>query len=336
MRNIAVIGCGHWGPNHIRVFSFLRDSSVIAVADPDISRRSYIAEQYPNISLHEEYHHILENPDIDAVIVATPTHTHYEIVKTSLQAGKHVLCEKPLCESVQEGEKLVDLAQKQDRVLMVGHIFLFNPGIIKLKELMTSDNLGKVHYLSATRTNLGPIRTDVNVVYDLATHDISIFNFLLDSIPLEVSAVGASFLQKTIQDVAFITLSYPGNIVANIRASWLDPKKVRQLTVVGDKKMATWNDLAKIGPVIIYDKGVIKEPYYDDFGEFQLLAREGDITIPKIKMGEPLQSQNAYFLSCLEKGACPLSDGKIGVDVVKVLSAIAQSLALSGQPVPIQ
>ena len=269
------------------------------------------------------------------MVVSTPTQTHYEIVKAALLSGKHILCEKPLCKSVQEGKELVVLAQTHNRTLMVGHIFLFNPGIIKLKELLEYNNLGKIHYLSATRTNLGPIRNDVNVVYDLAVHDISIFNFLLDQLPFEVSAVGASFLQESIQDVGFISLKYPDNIVANIRVSWLDPKKVRQITIVGDKKMATWDDLAKIGPVIIYDKGIIKEPYYNDFGEFQLLAQEGDVVIPKVKMEEPLQAQNRHFLSCLENGIPPISDGTTGVNIVRILSAITESLTLAGQPVAI-
>ena len=335
MIHIGIIGCGHWGPNHIRIFSFLRESKVIAAADLDTNRLEYVAEQHPEISIHKEYMRLLENPRIDAIVVSTPTHTHYTLVKASLLAGKHVLCEKPLCQNVTEGEELLTLARQADRILMVGHIFLFNPGIIMLKNLIKTEDLGRIYYLSATRTNLGPIRNDVNVVYDLATHDISIFNFLFDSSPLEVSSVGAAFLQETIEDVAFISLTYPQHIMANIRVSWLDPRKVRQITVVGDKKMATWDDLATIGPVIIYDKGVAKEPYYNCFGEFQLLSREGDITIPKIKMEEPLKLQNQYFLSCLKTGKVPISDGVSGVKLVKTLSAINKSLILKGQSVPV-
>lgn len=333
MIKIGVIGCGHWGPNHIRVFSALRDSLVEEVADPDKNRLQYITEQYSHINAHENYKKVLENSDIEAVVISTPTQTHYEVVKNSLKAGKHVLCEKPLCMNVQEGEELIALAKEHEKIFMIGHIFLFNPGIVKLKELLKGNALGKLYYLSATRTNLGPIRQDVNVVYDLATHDISICNFLLDSVPFEVSAVGVCFLQKSLQDVSFISLKYPDNIIANIRVSWLDPKKVRQITIVGDKKMATWDDLAEVGPVMIHDKGILKEPYYQNYGEFQLLAREGDIMIPKVKMEEPLQVQNRYFLSCLKQNTIPISDGRTGVNVVRVLSAITESIDSEGQPV---
>lgn len=335
MVHIGVIGCGHWGPNHIRVFSSLRESNVISVADPDAQRLQYIKEQYPNIETYEDAAGLLNDSRIEAIVVATPTHTHYELVKAALSAGKHVLCEKPLCQSVEEGQELVDLAEQQKCILMVGHIFVFNSGILKLKELIQEKYLGDIYYLSATRTNLGPIRNDVNVAYDLATHDISICNFLLDDSPIAVSAVGASFLQETIHDMAFITLTYPNNVFANIRASWLDPRKVRQMTVVGDQKMVTWDDLAPMGPVTIYDKGVAKEPYYNCFGEFQLLSREGDVTIPKVRMEEPLKTQNQYFLLCLETGKVPISDGHSGVILVKILTAINQSLHSGGQPVHI-
>ena len=333
MIHIGVIGCGHWGPNHIRVFSFLRDSCVISVADPDTQRLQYIHEQYPNIEVHELYTNLLNDSRLDAIVVATPTHTHYELVKAALLAGKHVLCEKPLCQNTAEGEELVALARQQQRTLMVGHIFLFNSGILKLKDLIREQQLGSIYYLAAIRTNLGPIRNDVNVAYDLATHDISIFNFLLDSSPVTVSAVGAPFLQKNIQDVVFITLTYPNGVIANIQSSWLDPRKVRQMTIVGNQRMATWDDLAPIGPVTVYDKGVDKEPYYNCFGEFQLLSREGDVTIPKIRMQEPLKTQNQHFLSCLSSGESPRSDGQSGVTLVKILAAITQSLKSGGQPV---
>jgi predicted dehydrogenase len=336
MIKIGIIGCGHWGPNHIRMFSSLPNSTVAMVADPDRTRLEYISEQYSNISIHKDYKEMVESPNVDAVVISTPTHTHYEIVKDSLLAGKHVLCEKPLCIDVKEAEELVALAKDTRRVLMIGYIFLFNRGIIKLKELLKHNELGNVYYLSAIRTNLGPIRNDVNVVYDLATHDISIFNFLLDSLPLEVSGVGVAFLQESIQDIGFISLKYPNNIIAHIRVSWLDPKKVRHITIVGDKKMATWDDLAEMGPVIVYDKGVIKEPYYSNYGEFQLLTREGDVIIPKVKMEEPLKAQSAYFLSCLKKGDISISNGTYGINVVKVLAAITNSMALGGQPVAVR
>jgi predicted dehydrogenase len=335
MINVGVIGCGQWGPNHIRTFANPPDSQVVAVADLDGNRLKHIARQYPRVATEKHHADLLARGKTDAVVIATPTKTHYQIAKDALQAGKHVLCEKPLCQTAEEGLDLVALARKKGLVLMVGHVFLFNPGVLKLKELLKFNDLGKIYYLASVRTNLGPIRKDVNAVYDLASHDISIFNFLLDSVPMEVSGVGMPFLQKGVEDVAFISLRYPNNVLANIHVSWLDPKKVRQITIVGDRKMAQWDDLATMGPVMVFDKGVVRESYYGDYGEFQLLAREGDAVIPRVKLEEPLRVQARYFLSCVEKGSIELSDGKSGVDVVKTIAAITKSMSTGGRPVEV-
>jgi predicted dehydrogenase len=333
---IGVIGCGHWGPNHIRNFSALPDSDVVAIADINRERLAAIRQQYNGVRAYENYHDLLALPDVDTVVVATPTKTHGPITRDALLAGKHVLCEKPLCSRVKDGEELVRLAEERNLVLMVGHVFLFNEGILKLKEFITSGDLGRLYYVTAKRTNLGPIRQDANSVYDLASHDISILNFLLDAVPLRVSAVGQAFLQERIEDVAFVSLQYPNNTLANIHVSWLDPKKVREITIVGDKKMVTWDDLALVGPVSIYDKRVDNHPYYDDFGEFQLLTREGDVTIPHIHMEEPLKLQSQYFLSCLRTGKVERCNAHEGVDVVRVIEAVTESLANHGQPVDVQ
>jgi len=334
MINIGVIGCGHWGPNHIRNFSNFQNCNVIAVSDIDQNRLNNIKAQYPNIIIEKNYKKLLKNNDINAVVISTPTKTHYSISKQSLELGKHVLCEKPLCLSVKEADKLVEISTRNKLVLLVGHVFLFNNGIQELKKLIDKEELGKIYYLSATRTNLGPIRNDVNAVYDLASHDISIFNYLLGN-PLEVSAVGMSFLRNEIEDVIFITLKYPKKILANIRVSWLDPRKVRQITIVGDKKMVIWDDLSLLGPITIFDKGVIKEPYYRDYGEFQLLTREGDASIPKIKMEEPLKAQARYFLKCIDNGKLDLSDRKFGKDVVKTINCISKSINKNGHPIKV-
>jgi predicted dehydrogenase len=335
MINIGVIGCGHWGPNHIRNFSNFQNSRVVAVSDLDHKRLNKIKTQYPNVIVEKNYKNILKNDNIDAVVISTPTISHFKITNDSLNHGKHVLCEKPLCFTVKEATKLVELSKTKKLILMVGHVFLFNNGIKEVKKLIDKKNLGNIYYISATRTNLGPIRTDVNSVYDLASHDISIFNFLFDSLPIEVSAVGMSCLQKNIEDVSFISLKYPKNIVANIKVSWLDPKKVRQITLVGNKKMVIWDDLSLAGPITIYDKGVIKEPYYRDYGEFQLITREGDAFIPKVKMDEPLNAQSRYFLECIENKKIKISDGKFGLDVVKIIDSINRSIQKNGLPIKI-
>jgi predicted dehydrogenase len=333
---VGVIGCGHWGPNHIRVFSSLAACKVVAIADPDAKRLESVGHLYPHVRLLNDYRELLEQESLNVIVVATPTRTHYKIAKEALEAGKHVLVEKPLCLTAEEGKELVHLARQNGVVLMVGQVFLFHNGILKLKEFLELGEVGKVYYIGSTRTNLGPIRQDVNAVYDLASHDISIFNFLLGSRPIAVSAVGEAFLQKGIEDIAFISLRYPNDVLARIHASWLDPRKVREITIVGDKKMITWDDLATLGTVQVYDKSVIRDTYYDDYGHFQLLAREGDITIPRIQLEEPLKNQARYFLNAIKKGKADVSDGESGLEVVRTVEAIQRSLKLQGAAVTVQ
>ncbi|MBI4854201.1 MAG: Gfo/Idh/MocA family oxidoreductase [Acidobacteria bacterium] len=332
---LGIIGAGHWGPNHVRVFSTTPSVKISMVSDLNVERLNNIGKLYPDIKLVKDYQEILNDKDINAVIIATPTLTHYEITKNALLAGKHVLVEKPLCQSSSQGQELVKLAKEANLVLMVGQVFLFNNGILKLKEYLEFNDLGRIYYIGSTRTNLGPIRQDVNAVYDLASHDIAIFNFLLGSKPFEVSSVGESFLQKDIEDLAFISMRYPNNVLARVHVSWLDPRKVREITIVGDKKMVLWDDLATIGPIQVFDKGVVREPYYDDYGHFHLLAREGDIIIPKVKLEEPLKNQAKYFLNAIKKGRVDVSDGNSGLDVVKVLEAIQQSLKEHGKAIEV-
>ncbi len=330
---MGIIGCGHWGPNHIRNFASLGDSVVSVCCDKNLERLAALKKNYPDLKYSADYSEILKDKDIRAVVIATPTSTHYKIVKECLEHGKDVLCEKPLTQNLAEAEELVELAKSREQILMVGHVFIYNTGIQKLREYIQSDTLGKVYYIHSTRTNLGPIREDANVVWDLASHDISIFDYLLNSHPVEVTAKGAFFLQKEIEDVAFISLTYPGRVLANIHVSWLDPRKVREITIVGNKKMAIWNDLvADSGPIRIYDKGVIWEPYYQDFGEFHLLVQDGDITIPKINLGEPLKNQAKHFINCVANRTKPFSDGQFALNVVRSLDAIQTSLKKGGVP----
>jgi predicted dehydrogenase len=335
----GVIGCGHWGPNHVRAFGSLPGSRVEAVADLDENRLRQIHRLYPTVRCELDYRRLLEDPDIDAVVVATPVGSHYKLVKEALLAGKHVLCEKPLTDSSESGEELVELAREKDLLLMIGHVFLFNPGIVKLKELIDADELGGVQYLSASRTNLGIFQPDVNVAYDLATHDISIFNWLLGSEPELVSATGASFVRPGIEDVAFISMLYPDQVLANIHVSWLDPKKVRQITAVGRSQMVTWDDLQTSSPIAIYDKGANTAQDYGDFGEFLRLSMwDGDIRMPKVSFDEPLKLQDSAFLQAIrsgDRGYVERSSGDFGVKVIRALEAIALSIEMGGAPVEV-
>jgi predicted dehydrogenase len=331
-----VIGCGRWGPHHIRSFNSLPEAKVVAVVDRDPARLASVCDLYAGIGYRTDYHEVLKGDEVDAVVVATPTSTHYEVAREALKADKHILCEKPLCETSEQAIELTELARERGLILMVGHVFLFNPGIVKIKELIDGGDLGKLYYMSAIRTNLGPIRDDVDVAYDLATHDISIFNWLLGSEPQSVSATGGSFIQPCIEDAVFISLKYPGNVIASIQVSWLNPKKVRQMTIVGSKKMVTWDDLELNTPVAIYDRGANAKNGHGDYGEFLRISMwDGDVILPKVRLSEPLKAQNRCFLDAIDRGRLELSDGQFAVGVIRALAAIRESLKREGSSVQV-
>ncbi len=338
MVNVGIIGCGHWGPNHIRIFSSLANSRAVMCADVSDERLQSVKVLYPAIQTTKDYQQILNNKEVHAVCIAVPTNFHFEIAKAALEAGKHVLCEKPLALTPQECEHLAETASRVGKILMVGHVFVFNPGILALKKYMESGEMGEVHYAHSERTNLGPFRYDVNALWDLAPHDIAIFNYLFGKSPISVSARGQKCLGTNLEDLAFATLEYPGNILVNVHVSWLDPKKVRQITIVGDKKMVSWDDLDNLGPIRLYDKHVERtSTYYQTYGEFQLLSREGSITIPKVSFAEPLKAQNQYFVDCVMNNRNPdLADAGKGYDVVKTLCAIQESINKRGVPVSVE
>ncbi|MBS0656740.1 MAG: Gfo/Idh/MocA family oxidoreductase [Verrucomicrobia bacterium] len=324
---LGVIGCGHWGPNHIRVFSQLRDCEVAAISDLSERRLAEVGEMFPQVRRYRDHRELLADPALTAVVIVTPTKSHYAIVREALEAGKHVLCEKPLCTAAEEGRELVELARARGLTLMVGHIFLFNAGLLKVKELVEAGEVGAIRSLTAVRTNLGPVRSDVNAAWDLASHDIAIFNWLLDAEPLEVQAMGAAFIQPGVEDVVNISLKYPGGVLASIQCSWLDPKKVRQVTLVGSRRMITWDDLALSNPVAVFEKSVETKLEVSDYGEFLRLSMlDGDVRLPKVPTGEPLKAQDAEFLRAIREQRAPRSDGRFAVGVVHALQRIEQCL----------
>lgn len=327
---IGLIGYGHWGPNHARIFNGQPDSRVVAIADRDEGRLQAAQDLIPFVSTMRDHRALLDHPEVDAVVIATPLMTHYSLVKEALQADKDILVEKPICYTAREAQDLCDLAEQADRVLMCGHIFLFNAGIVRLREYIQDGTLGQVYYLAATRTNLGPLRTDANALYDLGSHDISIFHYLLGSRPIEGAAWGDCFLQHETEDVVFACLEYPGRILCHVQASWLNPRKERTLIVVGDKKMAVWDDMQPLESIRLYDKGLMRQPYYDSFGQFQLVLRDADILIPKLSAVEPLKAQDLHFLECVRERKQPLSDGAFARDVVMALEVLQRSLHRGG------
>ncbi|UCE60881.1 MAG: Gfo/Idh/MocA family oxidoreductase [Phycisphaerales bacterium] len=333
---LGIIGCGHWGPNHIRVFSEHDRSCVVACADTNQSRIDTIRKRFPRVRTTTNYHDLLDDCGIDAVVIATPTDTHAGIVTDALNAGKHVLCEKPLCLRSNESRELVRLAEATNRILMVGHVFLFNNGIIKLRELITSGEIGRIQYFDATRTNLGPVRGDVNALYDLGTHDITIFNYLMGAQPVEVSALGRCISQETIEDVCFTTLKYPDGTLGHIHVSWMNPRKIRTMTVIGEHKMAHWDDIDPSDTLRLYDKGLDEPPYYDSFGEFHYLLRNADVHLPTIKPAEPLVNQADAFIRWVQTGIPTGPDAREGYNIAKILEAASRSMANGGAMCPVE
>lgn len=323
---LAVIGLGHWGPNYLRTLPQISGARVVWAVDPDPDRRRRLAPLYPDVKFRADHHEALSDPTVSAVVIASPSSTHYRLAGSALNAGKDVLCEKPLALSSDHCRKLIALAQKKKRVLMVAHIFMFNPGVLAVKDYVKSGQMGKLYYLTAQRTNLGPIRDDVNVVLDLATHDVSIFNFILESRPRKVVVAGGAFLKPSREDFVFISLYYPQGVVGHIHASWITPMKQREILAVGSHRMIIWNDIDPLAPVKVYDSGPRQEPFYADYGAFQRMARASDIHLPSISPEEPLLIQNRHFLECVATRKRPLSDGHNALAVLQTLEQIQAAL----------
>lgn len=325
---IGLVGFGYWGPNLARNFHQLPEAWLVACADTDRARLDEAARLYPLQQTSTDYTDLIQNPTLDALVIATPARTHYALVRRALEAGKHVLVEKPLTTSSAEAEALIETARQHDRILMVGHTFEFNPAVWKIKELLQAHALGDLYYIYSTRVNLGRVQTDVNALWSIAPHDISILLYLLDAMPVTVSAHGATYLSAGVQDVVFCLLTFPNNINAHVHASWLDPGKTRQMTLVGSDKMIIYDDVDPEAKLKIYDKGVYRRG--DAFGEFQLRVHSGDIFLPRLDLTEPLRYECAHFIESVRAHTPPRTDGASGLRVVRVLEAAQESLAQEG------
>ena len=331
---VGVIGCGQWGQNYLRVFSELENAELVAACDMRPEIRQRVTARYPAVRVVGSVDELLSDATIQAVVVATEARTHFAIASAALRGGKHILCEKPLTTEVAEAVALAQLADDCQRTLMVGHIFRYNAGVKALRQEVLAPDFGEICYLCLVRTNLGPIRPDVNAAWDLAPHDISIVLHLLDQMPLRVTAQGFSYLQPGREDVVFITLEMPGGVAAHLRVSWLDPRKVREVTVVGRQKMAVLDDVQPVEGLRIYDKGAREEPSpYASYGEFQHVVRSGEVRIPPVRGDEPLREQVRHFVQSVAEGRRPLSDGWDGVRVVTIMDAIQRSLKAGGLPI---
>lgn len=334
MVNCGIIGLGYWGPNYIRVVRQTLSTTLTWCCDINPDNLS-ILKNDTSVKTTQDYNDLLNDPHLDAVIIATPTEKHFDITKQALLAGKHVLVEKPLTTDAAQAQELIALAKEKNRVLLTGYIFLYNKAVQKIKEYIQNKEIGNVLYAHFSRTGLGPIRKDVNCVWDLATHDISILSYLIDEKPISVVAKGECYLQKDIEDIAFMTIELENKILANMHISWLDPYKTRKLTIVGDKKMIVFDDISS-EPIRLFDKGVSYLERGADYGTFKTLLRDGDILSPKIKSEEPLKSEFNEFIDRINKKTQANSNMQISLQVVKIAQAAQQSLKNDSMKVKIE
>lgn len=326
---VAVIGYGYWGPQLVRNFDRLRGSIVTHIVDLSAERREAAREAFPSVEVIADAETVLEG-DVDAVVIATPIRTHYALARQALERSKHVFVEKPLTDNVEQAAELVGLAERAQRVLMVGHTFMYNPAVEELRRRVQSGSLGRVYHVDAIRVNLGLFQPDINVLWDLAPHDLSILNYILGAEPIEVSAQGAAFVRPGVHDVAHLMLRYPDGVLAHVQVSWLYPSKVRRITIVGDQQMAVYDDVESNEKIRIYNRGVDVPDYTSTYGEFQLSYRYGDIVSPHIHWMEPLAVECQHFLDSIWSGEPPRSDGHNGLRIVRLLQAMQDSLLAGG------
>jgi predicted dehydrogenase len=329
--DVAVIGSGYWGPNLIRNLVEMPETNLVAVADLRPDRLAHIQARYPSVRVTDDYWELF-SMSLDAAVVATPPATHFRIARDCLEHGLHLLVEKPLALSSGDALKLIEIAESRNLTLMVGHTFEYNAAVRALKELIDSGELGQIHYIDAVRVSLGLFQPQLNVIWDLAPHDMSILLYLLDSDPVLISAQGADCIFKGKPDIAYLNLDFADSTLAHVRISWLDPSKVRRITVVGSKKMVVYDDVENLEKIKIYDKGVETLPYTDTYGDFQCSYRYGNVVIPNIRFVEPLRVECQHFAESVINGTQPQSSGWTGLKVVQLLEAAERSLYYGGLP----
>ena len=333
---VGVIGCGYWGPKLARNFRDLPGAQLKQVSDLRQDRLAEIQQLYPEVGVTTDFRELLAG-GVDAVVVATPVHTHYPLVREALLAGKHVLVEKPITSDSKQAERLVELAAGKGLTLMVGHTFVYNPAVQAVRQIIQSGGLGSVYYINSSRVNLGLLQPDINVMWDLAPHDISILRYILDKDPLTVSARGAVYINtfNNQPEVVYMTLFFEAGVMANLRLSWLDPVKLRRLTVVGSHKMLVYDDIAD-DKVVLFDKGVDVPPYSVTEDEFRASYRHGEESIYPIEWVEPLRAECACFIDCIRNGTVSPSSGEEGVKVLRVLETAQRSLNNGGVELKIE
>ena len=332
--SIGVVGCGYWGPNLIRNFRTLPDCNVKLMCDVSTQRLKHMKSLYPEIEGVMDYDHLLNGAGLDGIVIATSVKHHYAMAKASLLAGKHTFIEKPMATSSAECEELISLARQNGLVLMVGHTFLYSAPIRKIKEIVSYGDIGDIRYISSRRLNLGLFQKDINVAWDLAPHDIAIVLYIMGEQPTSVNCWGNAHVTPGVEDVTTMCVNFGQNRFATIQSSWLDPRKVREMTIVGTRRMVVYDDMQPIEKVRIYDMRVDRPPHYDNFAEFQYSYHYGDSYIPYVKQEEPLKVECQHFIECIQNGRVPLTGGKQGLQVVQILEAATVSLKQNGTAVP--
>ena len=330
---IGVVGCGYWGPNLIRNFRSIPECDMHMMCDLDDKRLKHLKDLYPEMAGEKDFGHLLNGANLDAVVIATSVGNHYKMAKASLLAGKHTFVEKPLARTTAECEELIELADKMGVVLMVGHTFLYSAPVRFIKDLVDKGEIGDIRYISSTRSNLGLFQKDINVAWDLAPHDLSIILHIMQQKPVGVNCLGNAHVTPGIQDVVNMALTFDEGRFAIIQNSWLSPKKVREMTIVGSKKMIVYDDVEPLEKIKIYDARVEVPPHYDTFAEFQYSYHYGDRHVPHLKQDEPLKIECQHFLECIREGNAPLSDGRKGLELVRILEAASVSLERQGYTV---
>jgi predicted dehydrogenase len=331
MIRFGVIGYGYWGPNVVRNLRSLDSVKLVAICDQNEAALRRVRQAYPDVVVTSDSSELLSSPDIDAIAVITPVWTHFELAKRALQNGKHVFVEKPFTSTSSQAEELIELAEKKNLQIMVDHTFLFTGAVRKVRQLIEDNTLGKLYYYDSTRVNLGLFQHDVNVIWDLAPHDLSIVDYLIGDRPEAIVATGEKHLNG-LTDIAFITLYFPDNVIAHINVNWLSPVKVRTTLIGGEKKMLVWNDLEADEKIKVYDRGVQMNSRE---GVYNLLVsyRSGDMWSPKIEATEALKAELSYFVDCIHNSEIPINDGMAGLRVVRMLEAAEESLSLKGEAV---
>lgn len=331
MINVGVVGYGYWGPNVARNFANASGSRLVAVCDERDTSLRRALQAHPGASVTSNADELISSPDVDAVAVVTPVWTHFELTKQALLAGKHVFVEKPFTSTSEEAEELIEIAQRRNLVIMLDHTFLFTGAVKKIRQLIEEGMLGNLYYYDSMRVNLGLFQHDINVVWDLAPHDLSILDYLIGAEPEAVVATGERHLNG-VEDVAFITVYFPGNVIAHVNVNWLSPVKVRTTLIGGEKRMLVWNDLEADEKIKLYDKGVTMDTH-DGVYELLVSYRSGDMWAPKVEQTEALRSEAEYFVECINEQKTPFNDGMAGLRIVRMLEAADESLKQKGKEV---